>query len=117
MWNAAIAGEEHDIAGKEGLSIACMRKRLAEARPAFLENVDSIVREDRLDESFVNAACATPEVFTYGGMIAYVLTFAAIAGRSCAAPSRTRESPTWARATDAVGGRGRVGVHNGILML
>ena len=77
MWNAAMTGEEYDVAGEEGLSIACMRKRLAEAGPTFLENVDTIVGADRLDEIFVNAVCAPPEVFTYGGVIAHVLTFAA----------------------------------------
>ena len=77
MWNAAIAGEEYDVASEQGLSVACMRKRLAEAGPRFLGNVDTIVREDRLDEIFLNAVCAPPEVFTYGGMIAHVLTFAA----------------------------------------
>jgi AraC family transcriptional regulator len=77
MWNAAIAGEDYDIAGEQGLSVACMRRRLEEAGPTFLENVDTIVREDRLDEVFLDAVCAPPEVFTYGGMIAHVLTFAA----------------------------------------
>jgi AraC family transcriptional regulator len=33
--------------------------------------------EGRLDEAFVEAVCDPPEVFTYGGMIAHVLTFAA----------------------------------------
>ena len=37
----------------------------------------SIVDEGRLDETFVDALCDPPEVFTYGGMIAHVLTFAA----------------------------------------
>ncbi|MGZ4355129.1 MAG: helix-turn-helix domain-containing protein, partial [Gaiellaceae bacterium] len=33
--------------------------------------------EGRLDETFVDAICDPPEIFTYGGMIAHVLTFAA----------------------------------------
>jgi AraC family transcriptional regulator len=77
MWNAALAGEEYDLASEEGLSVPCLRKRLAEAGPAFLENLDTIVREDRLDETFVDAVCEPPEVFSYGGMVAHVLTFAA----------------------------------------
>ncbi len=77
MWNAAMSGREYDFAGEEGQSISCLRKRLAEDGPAFLENVDAIVREDRLDETFVDASCGPPEVFTYGGVIAHVLTFAA----------------------------------------
>ena len=32
---------------------------------------------DRLDDTFVDALCEPAEVFTYGGMIAHVLTFAA----------------------------------------
>jgi AraC family transcriptional regulator len=77
MWNAATAGQEYDFASEAGQSIAWLRKRLAEAGPAFLANVETIVREDRLDESFVDASSGPPAVFTYGGMIAHVLTFAA----------------------------------------
>ena len=48
-----------------------------EAGPAFLAQVRAIIDEGRLDETFVDAVCDPPEVFTYGGMIAHVLTFAA----------------------------------------
>ncbi len=77
MWNAAIAGHEYDFTIEEGESVAGMRTRLAEAGPAFVQNVNAIVTEGRLDETFVDAICDPPEVFTYGGMIAHVLTFAA----------------------------------------
>ena len=50
-----------------------MRGRLAEAGPRFLETVADV----DLDETFVDAVCDPPEVFTYGGMVAHVLTFAA----------------------------------------
>ena len=36
-----------------------------------------MVEGDRLDDTFVDALCDPPEVFTYGGMVAHVLTFAA----------------------------------------
>ena len=36
-----------------------------------------VVEQDRLDDTFVDALCEPAEVFTYGGMIAHVLTFAA----------------------------------------
>ena len=49
----------------------------AEAGPAFVAQVHAIIDEGRLDETFVDALCDPPEVFTYGGMIAHVLTFAA----------------------------------------
>jgi hypothetical protein len=54
-----------------------MHAKLAEAGPAFLLQVRAIVAEGRLDETFVDAICDPPEVFTYGGMVAHVLTFAA----------------------------------------
>ena len=36
-----------------------------------------VVEEERLDDTFVDSLCDPPEVFTYGGMVAHVLTFAA----------------------------------------
>ena len=33
--------------------------------------------QGRLDDTFVDALCEQAEVFTYGGMVAHVLTFAA----------------------------------------
>ena len=54
-----------------------MRTRLAEVGPTFMEHVRDVCERGRLDETFVDAVCETPEVFTYGGMIAHVLTFAA----------------------------------------
>ena len=36
-----------------------------------------MIAEHRLDETFVDGTCDPPEVFTYGGMLAHVLTFAA----------------------------------------
>ena len=54
-----------------------MRTRLAEEGPAFLGAVRRIVAEGRLDETFVDATCEPPRVFTYGGMVSHVLTFAA----------------------------------------
>ena len=36
-----------------------------------------MIAEKRLDETFVDATCDPPQVFTYGGMLAHVLTFAA----------------------------------------
>jgi len=77
MWNAATADREYDFSVEEGESVASMRTRLAAAGPAFVEKVEAIAEEGRLDETFVDAICDPPEVFTYGGMISHVLTFAA----------------------------------------
>jgi AraC family transcriptional regulator len=77
MWVAAIDGRPYDFAVERGEPFREMKKRLAAAGPAFLADVRTIVAEDRLDETFVDAVCDPPEVFTYGGMVAHVLTFGA----------------------------------------
>jgi hypothetical protein len=77
MWDAATHDRPYDFGVEKGESIASMRARLAESGPAFLTQVREIAEAGRLDETFVDAICDPPEVFTYGGMIAHVLTFAA----------------------------------------
>jgi AraC family transcriptional regulator len=77
MWNCAIANQAYDWALEENESIDAMRQRLALVAPAFLAEVRQVIAEGRLDEMFVDALCEPAEVFTYGGMIAHVLTFAA----------------------------------------
>jgi AraC-like DNA-binding protein len=75
MWNAAVEGrpmpERH-----EG-SPECLRKRLGEAGPAFLEIVRDVRARGAWDTAFVDATCEPPESFTYGGMAAHVLTHCA----------------------------------------
>jgi hypothetical protein len=39
--------------------------------------VSRLNEEGRFDDSFVDTTCEPPRVFTYGGMVAHVLTFAA----------------------------------------
>jgi hypothetical protein len=77
MWDAATHDRPYDVEVEHGESVADMRRRLVQVGPAFLAQVQAIVEEDRLDETFVDAICDPPEVFTYGGMIAHVLTFGA----------------------------------------
>jgi AraC-like DNA-binding protein len=77
MWNAAIDGRPYDFEAEHDESLADLRARLADEGPAFLAHVQQIVDEGGLDETFVDAVCDPPEVFTYGGMIAHVLTFSA----------------------------------------
>lgn len=73
MWNAAIENRPYDFSVEQGECPRSMRKRLDEAAPRFL----ATVRAADLDETFVDAVCDPPELFTYGGMVAHVLTFAA----------------------------------------
>lgn len=77
MWNARTALRDYDWSVEHGESVAHMRARLAEVGPAFLTQVREVCEQGRLEETFVDSLCQTPQVFTYGGMIAHVLTFAA----------------------------------------
>jgi AraC-like DNA-binding protein len=77
MWNCAIANQPYDWSVEEHEDLEAMRERLARVAPAFLGEVQDVVAGSRLDETFVDALCEPAEVFTYGGMIAHVLTFAA----------------------------------------
>lgn len=77
MWNAATALRDYDWSVEENESLASMRRRLADEGPAFLAQVRQVVAERRLDDTFVDALCDPAAVFTYGGMVAHVLTFAA----------------------------------------
>ncbi|MBA2697169.1 MAG: helix-turn-helix transcriptional regulator [Nocardioidaceae bacterium] len=77
MWNAALANRAYDFGVESNESNESMQARLAEVGPAYLSHIRNVSAEGRLDETFVDTICDPPEVFTYGGMIAHVLTFAA----------------------------------------
>ncbi|MGH3369973.1 MAG: helix-turn-helix domain-containing protein, partial [Nocardioidaceae bacterium] len=76
MWNAAIDGRDYDFAVEHGESVSGMQSRLAEVGPAFAAQVAGICEQDRLDEMLICPG-ESVEVYTYGAMIAHVLTFAA----------------------------------------
>ncbi|AKU16453.1 helix-turn-helix domain-containing protein [Luteipulveratus mongoliensis] len=77
MWNAAMENDDYSFEIEEHESITAMRQRLAEQAPRYLAHVRDTVDQGRLDDTFVDALGERPAVFTYGGMIAHVLTFAA----------------------------------------
>ena len=77
MWNAAMDSRAYDFEVERGESIESIRARLRDAGPVFLDRAREVIDGSRLDETFVDAICEPPEVFTYGGMLAHVLTFAA----------------------------------------
>lgn len=77
MWNAALAHRDYDWSVEEYESISSLRRRLAVEAPAYLAAVAEVVESGHLDDTFVDALCEPAEVFTYAGMIAHVLTFAA----------------------------------------
>ena len=77
MWNAALADREYDWSVEDHESIDSLCSRLAVEGPTYLGHVRDVAAQGRLDDTFVDALCEPAEVFTYGGMIAHVLTFAA----------------------------------------
>jgi hypothetical protein len=77
QWNAASSQRRYDW-DERGKSLATLRRELAEEGPAFLAQLRQTIEEGRLDDTFVDVTCEPPRVFTYGGMVAHVLTFAAV---------------------------------------
>lgn len=78
QWNAAVAQRGYDWDQERGKSVSTLRRELAEEGPAFLARMRETVEQGRLDDTFVDVTCQPARVFTYGGMIAHVLTFAAV---------------------------------------
>ncbi len=86
MWGAAIENREYDFSVERGESILHMRARLADVGPAFLSEVREACDRGRLGDALLCPGNDTVEVYTFGGMVAHVLTFAAhrrtlVAGR------------------------------------
>jgi len=77
IWNAAVANQPYDFGVKRDEAIECMKMRLAQSAPIYLGHVRGACQRGRLDETFVDTTTGTPLFFTYGGMIAHVLTYAA----------------------------------------
>jgi AraC family transcriptional regulator len=77
LWNRAIANQPYDFSVEQHEDVAAMRERFAEVAPRFLAQVHDVVTGGRLEETFVNAMREPAGIFTYGAMIAHVLTFAA----------------------------------------
>lgn len=77
-WVASVEGRTSPHPWETGdMSVGGLRGRLATAGPEFVSLVRRLTEEGRLDETFVDATCEPPVVFSYGGMIAHVVTFAA----------------------------------------
>lgn len=77
QWLAWVHLRHYDFALEQGEPLEHMSQRLAVVGPAYLAQVREVCEQARLGESFVDVQCDPPRVFTYGGMIAHVLTFAA----------------------------------------
>jgi uncharacterized damage-inducible protein DinB len=77
MWNASIESRPYDWELERHESLTSMRKRLDEDGERFKQRAAELVEDGRLDETFVNAECDPPETFSYGSVLAHVITFAA----------------------------------------
>jgi AraC-like DNA-binding protein len=76
MWATAIEGGTTIPAGDT--SAAGLRARLEAAVPRFRAAVVDPIAAGDADVAFVDATCEPPQTFTLGGVLAHVLTFAAV---------------------------------------
>jgi AraC family transcriptional regulator len=76
MWVSAVGGGT-SVPADGDTSTAALRARLAAVAPRFRADVLGPVHDGRADETFVDASCDPPQTFTFGGVVAHVLTFAA----------------------------------------
>jgi len=79
MWLAAVDDQPFEVPPCEArpVSVRELRERHADAGSRFLALVHRLHEDGRFDETFVDTVCEPPRVFTYGGMVSHVLTFAA----------------------------------------
>ena len=75
MWNAAFAGKPYTWPD-DTPSVLELRRRLGVVGPEFLTRVTGLAEEGRLDEAVVCPGDQV-EVYTYGGVLAHILTYAA----------------------------------------
>ena len=72
VWTAAIGGR--DIPTERDRSIAGLQTRLAAVQPQFAALVRRIRDRNEWDDAFVDALCTPPVSFTFGSVIAHILT-------------------------------------------
>jgi AraC family transcriptional regulator len=77
MWLTSLdGGNRMPPAGDT--TAAGLRARLDAAGPRFRDLVVRQLEKGGADETFVDAMCDPPRTFTYGGLLAHVLTFSAV---------------------------------------
>jgi AraC-like DNA-binding protein len=80
IWVAAIVGEPFPEKRSGDLL-----RRFDRASPAFAQVTRSIRDRGAWDDAFVDALCDPPQSFTYGGVIAHVLSYGAVRREQLAA--------------------------------
>jgi AraC family transcriptional regulator len=76
VWTAAIGGRE--IPPRDRRSIGDLQARLASVQPQFTALVRRIRDRNEWDDVFVDALCTPPVSFTFGSVIAHVLTVSVV---------------------------------------
>lgn len=79
MWTATMTGRSYDFAVEQAEGVAAMRARLAGVGSRFVAEVRRACEQGRLEDMVVcpGSSPQETEVYTYGGMIAHVITYAA----------------------------------------
>lgn len=75
MWDAALAGRAYEWP-VGAPTVMQLRRRLADVGPRFVARISELGAEGRLDEA-VLCPGETVEVYTVGGVVAHILTYAA----------------------------------------
>jgi len=109
VWTAAIGGR--DIPSRDGRSIASLQARLAAVQPQFTALVRRIRDRNEWDDAFVDALCTPPVSFTFGSVIAHILTASVVRRQTIIgvlrelgiADAETRDPIEWGRMVAARG--------------
>jgi AraC family transcriptional regulator len=75
VWVAAMDGDEFPSGSDR--SLPGLQRRFAVAADAFVAVAARIRDERAWDDSFIDALCDPPQSFTFGGVIAHVITYSA----------------------------------------
>lgn len=76
MWVNAVQGGTSMPTGEA--TAAGLRSRLEAVAPRFRELVVAPIEAGQANDTFLDSICEPPETFTYGGVLAHVLTFSAV---------------------------------------
>ncbi len=77
MWTQAVQHRPYDFAVERDDPLRSSRARLDRAGTAFVEQAREVIAGAGTTRRSSTRSGARAEVFTYGGMLAHVLTFAA----------------------------------------
>ncbi|MBX3118228.1 MAG: helix-turn-helix transcriptional regulator [Fimbriimonadaceae bacterium] len=76
VWLAAVNGESCIQEGRD-TTLAGLKERHRKSGQGLLTLLERIERERLYDTEFVDGLCDPPQAFTFGGIIAHILTFSA----------------------------------------